>query len=371
MLRCNQCDHEWVMRGTSLPKKCPLCRSASWNEPRMHRFACYRCGHVWRNRSEHPVKCPNCQSRRWDAPALRLQCRRCGYRWVPRDGRSSDDVRICPSCKSVRWREAPRIRECSGCGSIFMAQGEGRLCPSCRRGGGVAGRCGFCGFEWNADDDGWSVCPRCGKSRSVQDEVVEFWADGDRSLRYVFSDGCATLYLWEDGMPVAARYLRDVLADMDATAGQLMYMIGNPKYSETWGILAADMHKHRDDYERNIPYLSRRLNLSEGDARVLAIHFSGMGPEAIAVRFGMGIDDVRRTFDRIMNAYEDNGIVVDDSIFTEDPFAFYRCGNRCPADAVGHPVPDLSRNWIPADMLATRLVRDGFTSNTTFFHIPL
>ena len=72
MLRCNQCDHEWVMRGTSLPKKCPVCRSFSWNGPKMHRFACYRCGHVWRNRSEHPVKCPKCQSRRWDSPALRL-----------------------------------------------------------------------------------------------------------------------------------------------------------------------------------------------------------------------------------------------------------------------------------------------------------
>ena len=326
LLRCSQCDHEWVMRGSEPPKKCPVCRSTRWDEPKLHRFACYRCGHVWRNRADHPVRCPKCQSSKWDQPALRLQCRRCGYRWVPRSGRSSEDVRICPSCKSSRWNEAPRIRECESCGAIFMSHGgDEHLCSACRHRGCITSRCGFCGFEWSTADDIWSICPRCGKGRSVEgkDEVTQFWSQGDRSLRYVFSDDCAFIYLWEGPMPVATRYVRDILREMDVTAGQLTYMMANPKYEESWTMLASEMYEHRDDYRGNITYFTRRLNLSESDATILAIHFTGMGPEAIAMRFGMSIENVRKAFDRIMAAYADNGIVVDDSIFTDDPISQY------------------------------------------------
>jgi len=66
-----------------------------------------------------------------------------------------------------------------------------------------------------------------------------------------------------------------------------------------------------------------RLSLSYEDARILAIHFTGMGPEAIAIKFGMDIESVKAAFDRIMSAYTDNGIVVDDTIFTENPFIYY------------------------------------------------
>ena len=314
------------MRGSEPPKKCPVCRSTRWDEPKLHRFACYRCGHVWRNRAHHPVRCPKCQSSKWDQPALRLQCRRCGYRWVPRSGRSSEDVRICPSCKSSRWNEAPRIRECESCGAIFMSRGgDEHLCSACRHRGCITSRCGFCGFEWSTADDIWSICPRCGKGRSVEgkDEVTQFWSQGDRSLRYVFSDDCAFIYLWEGPMPVATRYVRDILREMDVTAGQLTYMMANPKYEESWTMLASEMYEHRDDYRGNITYFTRRLNLSESDATILAIHFTGMGPEAIAMRFGMSIENVRKAFDRIMAAYADNGIVVDDSIFTDDPISQY------------------------------------------------
>lgn len=41
------------------------------------------------------------------------------------------------------------------------------------------------------------------------------------------------------------------------------------------------------------------------------------------MRFGMSIENVRKAFDRIMAAYADNGIVVDDSIFTDDPISQY------------------------------------------------
>ena len=100
-------------------------------------------------------------------------------------------------------------------------------------------------------------------------------------------------------------------------------MMANPKYEESWTMLASEMYEHRDDYRGNITYFTRRLNLSESDATILAIHFTGMGPEAIAMRFGMSIENVRKAFDRIMAAYADNGIVVDDSIFTDDPISQY------------------------------------------------
>lgn len=327
LLRCNQCDHEWSMRGPSPPKKCPVCRSTRWDQPKLHRFACYRCGHVWRNRAEHPDRCPGCQSKMWDQPALKLQCRRCGYRWIPRRGRSSDEVRMCPSCKSPRWNEAPHIRECARCGCMFMVGTEGeRFCSGCRHKDAASGRCAFCGFEWTAPSDAWTICPRCGKARPVPgaDETTEFWSDGRRSLRYVFSDGFAFIYLWNGSYPVATRYVHEVLSEMRVTAGQLMYMMSDPRCADSWAILASNMEEHGEDYLGNVTYFTRRLNLSETDAAVLAIHFTGMGPEAIAIRFGMGIEDVRRSFDRIMAAYADSGIVVDDSIFTDDPISRYR-----------------------------------------------
>ncbi len=66
-----------------------------------------------------------------------------------------------------------------------------------------------------------------------------------------------------------------------------------------------------------------RLSLSYEDARILAIHFTGMGPEAIAIKFGLDLESVKESFGRIMAAYTDNGIVVDDTIFTENPFMYY------------------------------------------------
>ena len=51
-----------------------------------------------------------------------------------------------------------------------------------------------------------------------------------------------------------------------------------------------------------------------------------MGPEAIALRFDRPIDEIRKAFDVIMASYTDNGIVVNDSIFTDDPIALYDDG---------------------------------------------
>ena len=48
-----------------------------------------------------------------------------------------------------------------------------------------------------------------------------------------------------------------------------------------------------------------------------------MGPEAISRKLGLEEDEVSRAFDRIMKAYSDSDILVDDTVFTIDPMKFY------------------------------------------------
>ncbi len=48
-----------------------------------------------------------------------------------------------------------------------------------------------------------------------------------------------------------------------------------------------------------------------------------MCPEAIALLRGETIESVRLAFDAIMRSYSDSGIVVNDSIFTDDPISLY------------------------------------------------
>ena len=102
-----------------------------------------------------------------------------------------------------------------------------------------------------------------------------------------------------------------------------MLRFSDPVYDSLWRSVADDMMFHRDDYLDDVPYLSKRLNIIESDAIILAIHFTGMGPEAISVRFGLSLEDVSLSFDRIMAAFVDNGIVVDDSVFTDDAMSKY------------------------------------------------
>ena len=35
IVKCNRCNHEWVLRKKSEPKWCPRCRSPYWNKPRI------------------------------------------------------------------------------------------------------------------------------------------------------------------------------------------------------------------------------------------------------------------------------------------------------------------------------------------------
>ena len=325
ILHCNQCDHQWRRRGDSDPKRCPRCRSTRWNEEHMHQFTCRRCGYVWRNRADKPRKCPNCQSTLWNESVYRLQCRRCGYKWSTRGGRTSDDVKMCPRCKSRKWNEVPNINICPSCGRPFISTSvsEMQRCPACsKRIDAVEDRCSFCGSEFTSAS-GWSVCPVCGKARGSGDRAFDIWSDGERSIRYVYTDDMAFIYLWVKDVPIATVYFKDLLNRLGMTASQMMGCISDPENGSIWGSLASQMYLHRDDWRDDVSYLSKRLNLCMQDAEILAIHFTGMGPEAIALHFGMKLDLVRKSFDRIMAAFVDCGIVVDDSIFTDDAMSMY------------------------------------------------
>lgn len=329
-LYCNQCDHVWIQRRAQLPKKCPLCRSADWNKPKAHRLVCSRCGHVWKNQSENPQRCPNCQSTLWNVPRPTLQCRRCGHKWTLKGRRRMEDVKICPKCKSAKWNEAPKVFVCSICGKTQLLKANQKLmaCPHCNSHQHVYElNCPFCGYVWNVELMNSSQCPLC--KTVVTDEVsagsqtLDIWTEGNRVLRYTSSNGFGFIYLWEGLDPVTTIYFHEACRQLAINAEKFIEAINTNTLNETFKKLANSLYEHRDDYKQYIPYFQKRLNLSELDARILAIHFIGMGPEAIALKFKIPYEQIRDSFERIMAAFTDSGIAVDDTVFTENPFDYY------------------------------------------------
>ena len=326
---CSRCGHGWYARSDKRPPFCPKCRSKMWDQPKPRKFTCHACGHVWECRGdEPPQRCPVCRSVKWNAPRYRLQCLRCGYKWVPRNCSSPDDVKICPRCKSRKWNRIPNVSRCSNCGVFFIDNGaeKSSRCPRCRsKGEAVTFRCPFCNSEWTSRKDSWAVCPVCGTPRpeSGGNDIVEMWKRDNRSLKYSTNEGTAVIYLWQDGKPVSAKYLSEVLEKTDRNMDQLVKVIGKQEYESVWEHIANWLYDERDAYLDNVEYLAKRLGLSNEDATVLAIHFTGMGPEAISMRLDIPYERVRESFDRIMAAYENGGIVVDDTIYTDDPVSKY------------------------------------------------
>ena len=97
----------------------------------------------------------------------------------------------------------------------------------------------------------------------------------------------------------------------------------NEDYSDFWKDIITSLHEHREDYKEDIPYFKKRLCLDDDDSEILSLHFLGMGPEAISIRMGTSIKEVIESFNRIMNAYSEGGIIVNDSVYTDDPFSEY------------------------------------------------
>lgn len=330
-LHCNQCDYDWIQKKDNPPTKCPLCRSLKWKEPKTKRLSCNKCGHVWVNKSNEPKRCPKCQTIFWKTPKCVVNCRRCGHEWTITEGKKPEEVRMCPSCKSTKWNETPRIFVCFRCGKTHMMRTNGavRTCPTC--GGTNDTRlmvCQSCGFSWNAIPLLKGLdCPKCGIKNNIDNahetELLEFWTNGRYKLKFTSDSGFGTIYLWDRDIPVTTMYFHVMCRDLNITADQFVIAVNNESMVEEWEELAKKMLKERNGYKKKIGYFEKRLSLTYEDAEVLAIHFEGMGPEAIALKFGMKYDDVKSAFDRIMAAYSNSGINVDDTVYTENPFDFY------------------------------------------------
>ena len=157
----------------------------------------------------------------------------------------------------------------------------------------------------------------------INSTYADLWTDGVYQLRYLSEDRFGSVYLWEGDLPLAAMYFHEFCRRFNATAEHIIDAMNNGSMQEEMGTLAKEMLDEKDRYKERTGYFMKRLNLSETDANVLSIHFTGMGPRYIALRFGMSKEEIRESFDRIMEAYIDSGIIVDDTVFTENPFAFY------------------------------------------------
>ena len=95
------------------------------------------------------------------------------------------------------------------------------------------------------------------------------------------------------------------------------------RYRRFWESVIEDMLSHKDDFRENIPYLMRRLRLDPKQSEILALHFTGMSLETISLRLGRPLKDIRHEFTRIQAAYNECGIVVNDSVYTENPMSLY------------------------------------------------
>ena len=328
-LHCNQCDHDWIQRFDSVPGKCPMCRSSEWNAPKHKRGACSRCGHVWRIRTESPKKCPKCQSEHWDGTRVSLKCYRCGHEWTLREGRTMADVKICPSCKTKKWNESPKVFVCTKCGKMHLLRKNSRnnKCAACdpyRKIEHV--QCHLCGEMWESSSKkGKKACPKCGAGIAANADVssMDIWSDGHFTLRYVSEEDFGFVYLIESHVPAATMYFHQLCRIYNISAEQFVTAVNNRTMDKEWEALSEKMHNERNNYLKNVSYFRKRLGLEAWDAEILALHFTGMGPDAIAVKYGVSYDEIRTAFDRIMNAYTDSGIVIDDTVFTENPFDFY------------------------------------------------
>lgn len=321
-LTCVRCEYIWVKEeNQEIPERCPLCRTSAWSRESAFTHVCSMCGHIWRNKVEEPLRCPSCYSEIWNVPAHRLQCKRCGHRWVSRS-KLKGVAAICPKCKSIYWREPPPLQMCAVCGRPFTSgRARSERCQVCT-GKEVSFDhvCNLCGQVWSSEKK-YCSCPKCGSSIDVPEVKSEsvLWSEGDRSLLLQTDNGSSVIYLRVDDIPLTSVYLPDAMNLLGKTQKELFDTAVPAEYRR----LAETMYLRRNDYLEKVPFLEELLDLDRGDAEILAMHFDSMGPEAIALRLGIQSSEVSDAFARIMTAYQTTGITVNDSVYTADPFAEY------------------------------------------------
>ena len=132
--------------------------------------------------------------------------------------------------------------------------------------------------------------------------------------------GVSTVYLVQDGKPVTAVNLPDVLNLLNKSQKEFLDNTTDAEMER----IANRMYDRRNDYLKKVDYLQELLSLKRTDAVILGMHFDGMNPESIALRLEIPSKEVTDAFDRILSAYKNAGITVNDSIYTTDPFGEYR-----------------------------------------------
>lgn len=289
------------------------------------RYTCHRCGYVWVSRTGKPHKCPRCQSTRWNDQHYRFVCYRCGHSWSSRTGNGSADIKMCPKCKSRKWNEVIGMSVCLSCGCKIKYSRNTRFCNKCMGKDYFEMHCSFCGTDWISSEENYSVCPMCGalhnKGRLPDDCMI--WSCGRTVLRHVALPDVSVIYLWIDDIPVACCYMHEISRITGYTEDELISKFGDPSFDKLWSVVSSSMYARREDYKHDINYYVKTLDLSDSDAEILALHSTGMSPEAIAMHYGVTQEDIRLSFDRIMESYKKKGIVVDDTVYTEDPKTYY------------------------------------------------
>lgn len=319
---CVRCEYIWVKTGDSIPDKCPLCHTSSWIPESAVTHICNMCGHIWRNKIENPLRCPSCYSELWNVPCHRLQCKRCGHRWISRSA-TEGDASICPSCKSRFWQDPLPLFECTVCGKLFTAaRGNPEKCTACTgKKTSFEQKCVLCGTKWSSNKK-YGSCPKCGNSierPEIKSNRV-IWEKENNRLVLVTDLGVSTVYLVQDGKPVTAVNLPDVLNLLNRSQKEFLDNTTDAEMER----VANRMYDRRNDYLKKVDYLQELLSLKRTDAVILGMHFDGMSPESIALRLEIPSKEVTDAFDRIMSAYKNAGITVNDSIYTTDPFSEYR-----------------------------------------------
>ncbi len=319
--RCNQCDYEWTRKYDEYPEKCPLCRSANWDKPKVERLMCYQCGHVWIKRKTMPRRCPDCRSTLWNEPPKTVQCQRCGHVWNMRKRKILDSKILCPRCKSAKWNiPANIINRSDGkttvyeCVENYFSKKQLFICSDCNN-------------RWYMTDDESAICKNCGKIVTSCDKTAStsmvLWSNLEFELRYVTENHYGCVYLLENGIPVSVKYIFEVLRRLDMDIEDVVDAVNNGEREHLWQTLASEMYDSKNDYIEHMNYLMKRLSINENDAMILALHYKGMSPEAISQKMSQPIEEILEVFEKIMSAFEDSGIVVDDTVYTPDPFRYY------------------------------------------------
>lgn len=268
-----------------------------------------------------PRRCPDCRSTLWNEPPRTVRCQRCGHAWNMRKRKIHDSELSCPRCKSVKWDVPAKIVNRGDEGSMVYEFANTQFSKK------QLFICSDCDNRWYASDEESVVCDNCGKPVTFHDKTTStsmvLWSNQRFELRYVTENHCGCVYLLENGIPVSVNYIFEVLRRLDMDIVEVVDTVNKGERESLWKELATEMYGLKDDYLEHTNYLMKRLSLDENDATILALHYKGMSPEAIALKIMQPAEKVMKSFEKIMSAFEDSGIVVDDTVYTSDPFRYY------------------------------------------------